>query len=217
MTGELRIPVRLMIAALADKKIKALRLLCVAKLLYNHRAHIGQLLESMDIQPKTGARLMQSIIKHGWAGTDGSHLYPRSWSRIKTSKRGGLYLIDTSMLSNLKIFEALCFAHALRALYRRVEYQRSRKGRAEPNGISLAYSAGALGLSERTCKRLRAAAQSYGFIRLYRPKLTVVGAQIHKGQLMKHLSDAPIFALGKFVVTPGNSRVEFVDWDKSGP
>ena len=66
MNGELRIlgpgsfP-----SALADKKVKQLRLLASAKL-EGHRVEIIPLYETLKIHPKTGRRLVKKLINEGW-------------------------------------------------------------------------------------------------------------------------------------------------------
>lgn len=203
--AEIRIPVYLLSRALAHKRVKHLRLLATIKLIHNSRVGIDNIIEEMDLHPKTGKRLINQIVADGWAGTDGTYIFPRAWHRLKYSKRGGLYLTDTSILADFKKFEALCFAMALRRLYRKKD--RAKDGSAMPN-LSLRYVSQVMGLKERRCISLRSQAQRYGFIAIKRTR-SVIGSRSHAPTLRKNIHGPPIFTAGKHTITPGISEITF--------
>lgn len=213
---ELRIPTRLLSEAIANKQVKALRLFLVAKIIHNSRADIRQLFEETDTHPKTRARLIKSIVSNGWAGTDGTYLFPRSWSRLKASKCGGLYLTDTEILSDPKKFEALAFTHALKKLYRRKGPRTTNGGRSAMPDLSLRYVCDALNIKERRCKMLRAAAQNYGFISIERT-FWRVGRSGECGNLRIHLQGVNLFPSGKNTLWQTPSRITFKTMDKFCP
>src|SRR5690606_18700974 len=125
---------------------------------------------------------------------DGKYLFPRGWRRIKYSKRGGLYLTDTAILSDLKRFEALCFAMALKRLYR--AKARAERGSAKPT-LSLRYVSEVLRLKERRCKQLRASAQRYGFMSIKRT-YSVLGKRKDLPSLRKNIHGPPVFGRGNY-------------------
>ncbi len=90
--SEIRIPNKLLsFFALADKKVKALRLFSVAKL-HGHRVELTKLFQETTMRPKTGKRYVEFLVYSGWAGCDGHYLFPRTWNRIHLNKRGGLHI-----------------------------------------------------------------------------------------------------------------------------
>lgn len=204
MDGELRIPLRLLSAALADKNIKQLRLFASAKL-EGHRAEIKGLFEALKIHPKTGLRLVKKLVADEWAGTDGEYLFPRSWRKLKFSKRGGLYI--TAVPKDLKRFEALCFAKALKKLYHKPGGQHSNKRRVEQNDFPARYISKSLGLSERRFERLKASAQRYRYISV-RPQYRIIGKAIEYGAISKNLHGVPVFKRGKHTVVPDISKIK---------
>lgn len=203
MTGEIRIPAKLLSSALSLKMIKALRLLATAKL-NGHRSEIATLLHALKIHPKTGGRLISKIIESGWAGTDDTFIFPRSWRRLSMNKRGGLYI--TTEPKHLKKFEGLCFAIALKKALSRKAGPRPERGRTTPTDLPTTYLAKALRVSVRRFERLKAQAQRYGFI-TSKEQLTPVGSAKEFGSIRKHLSDRPVFVRGKFTVVPGPSKI----------
>lgn len=211
MTREIRIPTDLLCTALERKRVRHLQLFAVAKLLHGHRVRIDQLTEEMDLHPRTGKRIIHDVVTEGWAGSDGINLFPRSWLRLGLSKRRGLYLTDALILSDKKKFEALCFAWALRRLYQRKA--RTERGSTTPM-LSVKYTCEALGISERRCERLRAAAQRYGFIRIRR-SYEVLGKRSECQSLRRNIHGPPVFPAGKHTITPAPSTVIFT-LDKNG-
>jgi hypothetical protein len=203
MNGEVRIPRRLLSTALQDKNIKALRLFAGAKL-QGHRVEITELLRLLKVRPKTGWRLINKITSEGWAGTDGTFLFPRAWKKLKYSKRGGLYLTDAP--KDLKKFEALCFAMALKRKYRRGG-PRSIKGRAVQEDFPTRYLFKSLGLSERRFERLKASARKYKFIAVEPQQFTVIGDFRELPALRKH-TKLPVFKKGTNAVVPGMSKIK---------
>ena len=204
--GELRIPVRLLSNALSKKRTKEIRLFATAKLLYNSRVNIALLFEEMDINPRNGKRLIKNIVYEGWAGTDGTNLFPRAWHRMKYSKRGGFYITDTKTLADLMMFEALCFTLALKRLYRSKKGPRAKNGSASPKDLSSRYIAEALQLKERRCTQLRSLAQKYGFITIKR-RYRVLGKRNQFAALSKNLHGVPLFMIGKNSVSPDCSQI----------
>lgn len=204
--GELRIPVHLLSNALAKKQTKHIRLFATAKLLYNSKVNVDQLLEELDIHQKTGKRLIKTIVFEGWAGTDGTYLFPRAWHRMKYSKRGGLYVTSSETLANLKKFEALCFSMALKRLYRSKKGPRAKNRSAPPKDLSSRYIAQALQLKERRCTQLRSLAHKHGFITIKR-RYKVLGKRSEFGSLKKNLHGVPLFMIGKNSVSPDCSQI----------
>lgn len=203
MNGELRVPLRLLSTALADKKVKQLRLLAAAKL-EGHRTEIRGLFQALKIHVKTGQRLVKKLVIEGWAGTDGEFLFPRSWRKLKFSKRGGLYL--TTVPKDLKKFEALCFAKALKKLYRKPGSQHSNKRRVKQNDFPARYISKSLGLSERRFERLKESAQRYRYISVT-PQYRIVGKASEYEALKKNLHGIPVFRRGKHTVVPDISKI----------
>ncbi len=203
MQGELRIPSRLLSTALADKKVKQLRLLATAKL-KGHRAEINALCEGLKIHSKTGQRLVKKLVADEWAGTDGKYLFPRSWRKLKFSKRGGLYI--TTAPKDLKKFEALCFAKALKKLYHKPGGQHSNKRRVKQNDFPARYISKSLGLSERRFERLKASAQRYRYISV-RPQYRIIGKAVEHGDISRNLHGIPVFKRGKHTVVPDISKI----------
>jgi hypothetical protein len=203
MQGELRIPSRLLSTALSGKKVKQLRLLATAKL-EGHRIEINTLCECLKIHPKTGQRLVKKLVADEWAGTDGAYLFPRSWRKLKFSKRGGLYI--TTAPKDLRKFEALCFAKALKKLYRKPGGQHSNKGRVVQNDFPARYISKSLGLSERRFERLKASAQRYRYISV-KPQVKIIGKASEFVAISKNLHGVPVFKRGKHTVVPDISKI----------
>ena len=206
MNGELRIPLRLIESALKEKNIKQLRLFASAKL-EGHRIEIKILLKSLKIHFKTGGRLIKKLINDGWAGTDKKYLFPRAWKKLKFYKRGGLYIIRAP--KDLKKFEALCFAIALKNLYRKLGSRHSNNRRIEQKDFPARYLSKLLGLSERRFERLKAQAQKYRFISVI-PQFRIIGKAIEYQAIKKNLSGLPIFKRGKHTVSPDISKTTFL-------
>jgi hypothetical protein len=203
MKGELRIPSRLLSSALSQKKVKQLRLLASAKL-EGHRVEITALLEGLKIHPKTGSRLVKKLVADGWAGTDGEFLFPRAWRKLEFNKRGGLYISNAP--KDLKKFEALCFAKALKKLYRKPGGQHSNKRRVMQNDFPARYISKSLGLSERRFERLKAVAQRYRYISV-RPQFRIIGKVSEYPAISKNLHGIPVFKRGKHTVVPDISKI----------
>jgi hypothetical protein len=203
MKGELRIPSPLLATALAEKKVKQLRLLATAKL-EGHRVEISALFEGLKIHSKTGKRLVKKLVADEWAGTDGEYFFPRSWRKLKFSKRGGLYI--TTAPKDLKKFEALCFAKALKKIYHKPGGQHSNKRRVVQNDFPARYICKSLGLSERRLERLKASAQRYRYISV-RPQVKILGKASEYEALKKNLYGMPVFKRGKHTVVPDVSKI----------
>lgn len=204
MPSELRIPSALLGRALAAKMIKHLRLLTIAKLA-GHRIEIKLLCKSMKVHSKTCKNLIEGVVEQGWAQSDGKYLFPRSWRKLRLSKRGGLYL--TGIPIDLKKFEALCFAKALKTLYRRKGSSHSHSRRVKQKDFPARYLYKSLGLSQRRFERLKAASQKYGFIKV-KPQVTIVGKANEFHQIQKHLYGYRVFVKGKHTVVPEISTIK---------
>jgi hypothetical protein len=206
MKGELRIPSRLLSSALSQKKVKQLRLLASAKL-EGHRVEITALLEGLNIHPKTGNRLVKRLVADGWAGTDDEFLFPRAWRKLKFNKRGGLYI--TTAPKDLKKFEALCFAKALKKiLSRKASPQRPEIGRTKQNAdLPTTYLTKALGLKERRFKSLKSNAQRYRYISV-KSQFKIIGKVNEYAAISKNLHGIPVFKRGKYTVTPDISKIK---------
>lgn len=202
--SEIRIPARFLSNALANKNTKALRLLASAKL-YGHRCDIKRLRADLKIHEKTCRRLIKKIVEQGWAGTDGTLLFPRSWKKLKLSKRGGLYI--TALPKDIRRFEALCFSLSLKKTLSRKAGPRSIKGRSVQMDLPTTYLFKALGLSERRFERLKAAAQRYRYISVHQ-QFTIVGTAKEYAKIKKHLMDKPVFIRGIHTVVPGLSKIK---------
>jgi hypothetical protein len=202
--GEIRIPTRLLSTALADKTTKALHLLAHAKL-EGHRAEIASLYRKLRIHPKTGKRLIRKITAAGWAGTDGKFLFPRAWRKLSLNKRGGLYLAIVPQ--DAKRFEALCFAKALKKLYRRRGNRHSKKGRVTQTDFPARYISRFLGISDRRLVRLKAAAQKYRFMSVTR-QFDRIGKVNDYATLRKNLPGLPVFRKGAYTVIPEISKIK---------
>lgn len=201
---EIRIPNKLLSSALAAKQTKALRLFATAKL-DGHRSEIKPLLDLLKIQPKTGQRLIKKIVDKGWAGSDGTFLFPRSWRRLTLSKRGGLYL--TTVPQDLRRFEALAFAKGLKSLYRKKGGSpHPGKRRVTPKDFPTGYLCSALGLKERRFKTLKASAQRYRYIAVT-PQYRIIGTANDFPLLKKNLHGPPVFKCGKHTVVPDVSKI----------
>lgn len=205
-SAEVRIPNRLLSCALIQRNVKALRLFAAAKLEGNHRAEIGPLLKVLSIHPKTGKRVIDRIIQNGWAHSDGQFLFPRAWRRMNLSKRGGLYMVTVPL--DVKRFEALCFAKALKKiLSRRASPARPDRGRAKPNpDLPATFLYKALGVKSTRFKALKKAAQRYGYLRS-EPQVTVIGKAKDIQALKKNLHGLPVFRKGKHAVTPDICKI----------
>ncbi len=203
MDGELKIPLRLLSTALKEKKVKQLRLLATAKL-EGHRVEINTLCGGLKIHSKTGKRLVKKLVADEWAGTDGKYLFPRSWRKLKFSKCGGLYI--TTAPKDLKKFEALCFAKALKKICHKPGGQHSNKRRVEQNDFPARYISKSLGLSERRLERLKASAQKYRYISI-KPQVKIVGKASEFEVLRKNLHGLPLFKRGKHTVVPDVSKI----------
>lgn len=201
--AELRIPSRLLAAALADKIIKQLRLFVSAKL-EGHRSQIKPLCECLKIQPKTCQRLVKKVVAEGWAGSDGVYMFPRSWRKLHYSNGGGLYLTSPGslkILKDLKKFEALCFAMALKRFNQQIRKKRklnrkqwsphSSARRILQRDFPARFLCKALRISERRLKRLKAAAQKYKFIHVKPQKREVIGTVAELLSWTKAFPDRP--------------------------
>lgn len=208
--GELRIPPALLLAALRGKILQSLIILLVAKLLHNGRVRVNDLLEELSLTRRTGSKHIQKIVDLGWAGTDGEFLFPRSWHRLGLTKRGGLYLPSTELLSEADRFKAHAFEHSLWKVYRRAGGHGPKKRRAVQNDLSLAYTSKALGIPERTVKRLRAQATKCGLLKIIRNPLIRIGHASELAGFRKHMKGVPVFRSGYSTVSPTPSSVHFL-------
>jgi hypothetical protein len=188
--NELRIPSRLLSDALASKQMKQLRLFAAAKL-EGHRSEIKPLCARLKIQPKTCQRLIKKLVADQWAGTDGKFLFPRSWRKLEFSKRGGLYLTETP--KDLKEFEALCFARALKKVYRKLKSPHSSNRRILQEDFSTRYLCKSLRISERRFERLKATAAKLKFIRVKPQKIEMVGKANQVAAWSKNYPDRTCF------------------------
>lgn len=200
---ETRIPIRLLQIALARKQTRLLRLFAAAKL-EGRRAEINALFDRLKIHPRTGQRLIKKIVDEGWAGTDGTYIFPRSWRKLSLSKRKGLYI--TCAPKDLKKFEALCFAQSLKSLYRKRGGPHSKKRRVQQTDFPTGYLSAAMGLKERRFKTLKAAAQRYRFISVT-PQVTIIGQAKDYHALKSNIHGPPVFVRGKHTVVPDVSQI----------
>lgn len=203
--GEIKIPTRLLSCALKEKTVKALHLLAYAKIIGGHRIEREAIRKGLKLHDKTARRIIKQIVDKGWAGTDGEYLFPRSWRQLNERKRGGLYL--TKVPTDLKRFEALCFAKALKKLYRKRGSSHSIKGRVQQTDFPARYIAASLGISERRLVRLKAMAQRYRFITVI-PQLAIVGKDVDYPAIRKNLPGLPVFRKGKHTVVPEVSKIK---------
>lgn len=202
--NEVRLPNCLLKSSLSDKKMKLLRFIAFAKL-NGHRIEIKRLLRLLNIQAKTGRRLVQKAVKDGLAGSDGKFIFPRSWRKLGLNKRGGLYLTDKFNFKNLIKFEALCFAKALKRLIRKGS-QHANKRSVQQDGFPTGFLCKALGLRERRLKTLKASAQRYRFISV-RPQFKRVGKACDFDAFKKNSHGVPVFVSGKNCVVPSVSKI----------
>jgi hypothetical protein len=201
---EIRIPNKLLSIALADKNTKALRLFAAAKG-EGHRSEIRPLLDLLKIHPRTGKRLIKKLVDSGWAGTDGVFLFPRSWCKLKFSKRGGLYL--TTAPTDLKRFEAMAFAKGLKSIYRKKGSPHPGQRRVLQKDFPTGFLCAAMGLKERRFKTLKAAAQRYKYIAVI-PQYSIIGAAKDYPVLKKNIHGPPVFNRGKHTVVPDVSKIK---------
>lgn len=204
--AELRIPGRLLADALAGKFMKQLRLFATAKL-DGHRSEIKPLCECLKIHPKTCKRMIKKLVQDGWAGSDKdkTFLFPRAWSKLKTSKRGGLYITKPPL--DLKRFEALAFTMGLKRLYRKQGSPHSKQERVKQKDFPARYLCKWLGISQRRFERLKSNAQRYRYISV-KPQVRIIGKASDYPALQKNLHGIPIFKRGKHVVTPDISKIQ---------
>jgi hypothetical protein len=205
MPGEIRMPSALLSEALHHKQTKMLRLFATAKL-RGHRSELNALYTDLKIHPKTGGRLIKKIVHAGWAGTDGKYLFPRSWERLQTSKRRGLYV--SVIPKDQKKFDALCFAHALKKIIgKKAGPRHTEVGSILPKAdLPHTYLCAALGIKERRFKTLKASAQRYKFIAVT-PQFTRLGFASEYNQIKKNIHGPPVFKKGRFTVVPAISKI----------
>lgn len=207
-------------SALSKKKTKALRFFVAAKL-EGHRSEIKPLCKCLKIQPKTCQRLVKKVVADGWAGSDGVFLFPRSWRNLHYSNGGGLYLTapgSLRILKDLKRFEALCFAKALKRFYqqKRKNKKLNRKQwsphsstrRILQRDFPARYLCKSLGLSERRFERLKANAAKYKFIRVKQQEFDLIGKADELQVWKKNYPDRTFFQTkGGYCYTPEVSRI----------
>lgn len=186
--------------------MKELLFFAVAKL-DGHRCKISSLHKKLGIHSHTCRRRVNAIVKEGWCGCDGKFLFPRSWRNLELAKRGGLYL--TSVPKNQNKFEAMCFAKALRAVYRKQGSQHPRKRRVLQDDFPARYLSKSLGISQRRFERLKADAQRYRFISV-KPQVTIIGTAKDFPSLKKNLHGIPMFKKGKHTVVPHVSKIRIL-------
>lgn len=201
--AELRIPGQLLAEALSGKFTKQLRLFATAKL-EGHRSEIAPLCECLKIHPKTCKRTIKKIVSDGWAGSDETFLFPRSWRHLNTSKRGGLYMTKAPL--DLKRFEALAFTMGLKRFYRQQGSPHSKQGRVKQEDFPAGFICKALGLSERRFERLKSQARRYKYISCI-PQYRIIGRVEQYREMKKNLHGPKIFKSGKHLVTPEVSKI----------
>lgn len=206
VTGELRIPLHFLSSLLAEKRIGLLRFFTSAKL-FGHRCEIKNLCQRLNVKQKTCERLVEKLVQEGWAGTDGTFLFPRAWSKLNLIRRGGLYI--TQIPKDKGRFEALCFAKALKRIYRGKGSLHSTKGRVMQKDFPARYLSKALGISGRRFERLKSTARKYKFISVFR-QFTIVGDRRNFASLRRNLHDVTLIKRGKHVVVPEISKIKFL-------
>lgn len=217
--GEIRIPNKLISSALAGKHIKHLRLFALAKM-EGHRAEIKPLCECLKIKPKTCHRLVTKIVADGWAGSDDVYLFPRSWRKLHLSKYGGQYLEaprNLKILKDIKKFEALCFAKALKKVYMKLTPEKGKsthsktgrkKSRIMQEDFPTGYLSKSLGISERRFERLKASAARYKFIRVKPQTIELVGKASELPAWRKNYPDRAFFETkGGYCYSPEISKI----------
>lgn len=202
--AELRIPGRLLADALSGKFLKQLRVFATAKL-EGHRSEIKPLCECLKIHPKTCKRITNKLVNDGWAGADDTFLFPRSWAKLNTSKRGGLYMTKAPL--DFKRFEALAFTMGLKRFYRQQGSPHSKQGRVKQKDFPAGFICKALGLSERRFERLKAQARRYKYISVI-PQYRIIGRAEQYDQIKKNIHGPMIFKRGKHIVTPEVSKIQ---------
>jgi hypothetical protein len=216
---EIRVPSKLLTDALALKKTKQLALFTAAKL-EGHRSKIKPLLNRLKIHPKTGDRLVKKIVSDGWAGTDGTFLFPRSWRRLKLFKRGGRYLTNEIFIDleeSKKPFqdfhsrlEALAFTWGLKQIQRKKRKKKEiREGEVRTRilgelsrrnypsrylSLPTKYLSKFMGLKIRRFERLKVKANKYGFIKVKTQKLWRLGKVYQYEMLKETMPDIKVFA-----------------------
>jgi hypothetical protein len=203
--NEVRLPNRLIKSCLSGKKMKLLRFIAFAKL-QGHRSEIKSLLSDLKIEPKTGKRLIQKAVSEGLAGSDGKFFFPRSWKKLGLNKKAGLYLTNKYNFRKLIIFEALCFAMALKNLIRKGS-RHANKRSVQQDGFPTGFLCKALELRERRFKTLKANAQRYRFISV-KPQFKKVGKASDFNALKKNSHGIPVFLSGKNCIVPSASKIK---------
>ncbi len=208
------LPSRFSRFALAKKLTSELRILVMAKL-EGHRADISKLFEKYDIHEKTGQRAIERILKLGWAESDGRYLFPKSWARMPKLaegevgfKRSASKEIRPEYLKTKEKFRAYLLASALYGFLKEKEYIRRLREAAleKPGELGTAFPCGyyvkALGISERTYKRLKALALEFQFLALEPQRFTIVGHSSELSQLRQNMKGIALFRRGQNVVHP---------------
>lgn len=200
---ELRIPGRFLADALTGKIMKQLRLFATAKL-DGHRSEIKPLCECLRIHPRTCRRMIKKIVENGWAGSDGTFLFPRAWHKLHTSKRGGLYITQPPL--DLKRFEALAFTMGLKRFNRKLGSPHSKQGRVKQRDFPTGLLCKVLALKERRFKSLKALAQRYKYISVI-PQVKILGTASDFEAIRKNIHGPKIFKRGKHTVCPEVSKI----------
>ncbi|MEJ1241635.1 hypothetical protein WBG78_26040 [Chryseolinea sp. T2] len=207
ITNEVRIPRKILSEALRRREIRALHACAIAKINGGHRMELKALQSKISVSDRTLRRYIEAMMARGWAGCDGQYLFPRSWRRLKVSKRGGLFLANST--ATTKDLEVMAFVASLKSLIRNLGSPRSQKGRATPKDYPSRYLCKALGITERTFQRLKSRAVKEKLISVKR-QYHVVGKAKHAKALIQNLPGLPLFVKEGKTIYPIPSRIDFL-------
>jgi hypothetical protein len=199
--GEVRIPSKLVRESLRTKSTKVLHFFYSVKR-HGHRAEIKSLLQELKLSPRKGRDLISRLVAKGLAHTDGTFIFPRSWRRIKVSKRAGLYLTTHH---TQKKFDSLLFAHAMKKVIRARSH--SFKGRVMPN-VPQGYYIKALGIPRTRFQKLQAQCIRYRYISSL-SQYTRLGKANEVYDIRKYLHPQA-FKYGQFTVVREPSKISIL-------
>ncbi len=202
-TKEIRIPNKLILASLKGKYMKELMMLSIAKL-NGHKYDRNLFVDRMHFSKRTNRRHLKSMQERGWIELDNDTIFLRSWKNLNLNKRGGLYLDDEPF--DLRRFEALCFAKALKTILRRRGSLRTNKRSSMQIDYPTQYLSKSLGVSEIRFKRLKARAVKHKFIKVT-PQFTILGKRSDFKALNRNYKGIPLFKSGKHTVKPEISKI----------
>jgi len=182
--------------------------------LQGHRAPIKATCACLRIKPTTCKRMIRRLVNSGWAGADKTFMFPRSWRKLHFSKIGGQYLEtpkNLKILKDLKKFEALCFAKALKKVYRKLKSPHSSNRRILQEDFSTRYLCKALRISARRFERLKAAAAKLKFIRVKPQKIEMIGKAKELSAWRKNYPDRAFFKTDAgYCYTPRMSKIQIL-------